>query len=225
MGKLRQIFIWDGTRDLGPFRRDELIEQLKIGTVLPSHFFFEEEMSDWARVATLPCCARFLASEAQKEMLTRMGIEYDEYLTKDDVSRILEHQPATERQLALIAYLGLRASPNMTKTEASEFIEAAKQNPLLVDRFDSWNFDRLELHGDMYATERKSFKEGRGEILWRQYQDFRSDLQESGARVRNLTLHEVNTLIAQLDATRPDWDRELYLNGLDHVLELLKDRI
>lgn len=132
MAKVRQIFVWDGTRDLGPFRREELIEQIKAATVLPSHFFFEEGMTDWARVATLQCCARFLASDAQKQMLTRMGVEYDEYLTKDDVSRILEQQPATERQQALIDYLGLAVRPHPTKNEASDLIQAAKQDPKLV---------------------------------------------------------------------------------------------
>jgi hypothetical protein len=157
MAKVRQIFIWDGTRDLGPFRREELIEQLRIGIVLPSHFFFEEGMSDWARVVSLPCCSRFLASDAQKQMLTRMGIEYDEYLTKDDVSRILEQQPATERQIALMRYLRLTASPTLTKNGASELLELAEQDPRLRDRLDSWNFDRLELHSGVYATERGLF--------------------------------------------------------------------
>jgi hypothetical protein len=46
MAKLRQLFIWDGIRDSGPFRRGELVEQLGIGAVLPSHFYFEEGMSD-----------------------------------------------------------------------------------------------------------------------------------------------------------------------------------
>jgi len=128
VARVRQIFIWDGSQDLGPYRRDELIEQLRIGAVLPSHYYYEEGMSDWARVVSLPCCARFLASDAQKQMLTRMGVKYDEYLTKEDVSRILERQPARERQLALINYLGLSVSPHLTKNEASELIEAAKRD-------------------------------------------------------------------------------------------------
>src|SRR5437773_7673063 len=105
MGKIRQIHIWDGAHDLGPFRRAELVEQLRLGTILPSHSYFEEGMTDWARVATLPCCPPFLASAAQKAMLETMGVRHDEFLTKDDVTRILEQQPATERQLALLHYL------------------------------------------------------------------------------------------------------------------------
>jgi hypothetical protein len=222
MGKIRQIFIWDGTHDQGPFRRAELVEQLRLGTVLPSHFYFEEGMTDWTRVATLPCCSRFLASDAQKEMLERMGVEYDEFLTKNDVSTILDQQPATERQLALLSYLKIPASADLTKYQASELLETAKHDPLNAGRLDAWNIDRLDLHPEMYARERDFFKEGRAELLLRQYFEFRSDLHDRGANVRKLTIEEMSSFIAQLDGSRPGWDRDLCLNGLDHILDLLK---
>ena len=77
----------------------------------------------------------------------------------------------------------------------------------------------------MYAAERNSFKQGRAQILLDQYNDFRSDLRESGAKVRKLTIEEVSALIAQLDRSRPGWDRDLYLNGVDYLLQVLGDRI
>jgi hypothetical protein len=222
MGKVRQIFVWDGVRDLGPFRREELIEQINAGAVLPGHFFFEEGMTDWARVATLPGCARLLASDAQKAMLTRMGVEYDEYITKDDVSRILEEQPATERQLALIAYLGLAARPHLTKNEAGDLIEVAKQDPRLGSRFESWNAERLELHPDIYSTERKALKDSRAEILLEEYENFRSDLIENGMDAPKLLLDDVARLIVELDGSVEGWDRDIRLTGLDHLLELVR---
>jgi hypothetical protein len=223
MAKVRQIYIWDGNQNLGPLRRDELVQQLRVGIVLPSHFYWEEGMSDWARVASLPCCARFLASDAQKDMLSSMGVEYDEFLTKDDVSRILEAQPATDRQLALMNYLGLTISPNLTKNEASELLDKAKQDPLIRERLERWNVDRLELHSALYAAERRSFKESRSELLLRRYREFRSDMRESGVSIKNLTLEQINSLIVVLDRTRPRWDSDIELNGLDYLLELLKD--
>jgi hypothetical protein len=207
---------------LGPFRRQDLINQIKTGEVLPSHFFFEEGMTGWVRVATLPGCARLLASDAQKAMLTRMGVEYDEYLTKDDVSRILEQQPATERQLALLKYLGLAAPPHLTKNEASDLIEAAKQDPVLGNRFDSWNTDRLDLHANMYAPERKAFKDSRAGVLLEEYKNFRRNLSENAVKVPKLSLEEVTRLVAELDKTVHGWDRDLHLTGLDHLLELMK---
>lgn len=199
------------------------MEQLRVRGVLPSDYYYEEGMTDWARVATLPCCARFLASDAQKEMLTNMGVSYDEFLTKADVSRIMDRQPATERQLALIEYLGLARPPELTKNEASDLLEAAKQDPILLERLDSWNIDRLILHPNTYATERGTFKEGRAELLLNQYREFQSDLRRNGARVRNLSIEDVSRLVTQLDAVRPGWDREIALKGLDFLLDLLDD--
>jgi hypothetical protein len=46
MGKVRQISVWNGKQDLGPFRREELVEQLKEGAVLPSDYYYEEGMAD-----------------------------------------------------------------------------------------------------------------------------------------------------------------------------------
>lgn len=194
-----------------------------MGAVQPSHYYYEEGMTDWARVAALPCCARFLASDAQKEMLTNMGVRFDEFLTKTDVSTIMERQPATERQLALIDYLGLTQPPGLTKNQASQLLEVAKQDPAVRQRLDSWNIDRLELHPNTYSAERRAFKEGRADLLLSQYRDFRSDLRENGAKIRNLSIEEVNVLITRLDASRPGWDREIDLKGLDFLLDLLDD--
>jgi hypothetical protein len=62
MGKVRQIFVWNGKQDLGSFRREELVEQLKDGALLPSDYYYEEGMADWERVAHFTCCQKFLAS-------------------------------------------------------------------------------------------------------------------------------------------------------------------
>lgn len=67
MAKVRQIFIWNGKEDLGPFRRQELVEQLRTGSVRPEYYYWEEGMSDWLRVALLRCCREFLATDAQKQ--------------------------------------------------------------------------------------------------------------------------------------------------------------
>lgn len=222
MGKVRQIFVWDGVRDLGPFRREQLVDQLRSGAVRPNHFFFEEGMAGWERVATLPCCARFLASDAQKTMLREMGVDYDEYLTKDDVSGILEQQPATERQVALLKYLGVAVSPHLTKNEASDLIEAAKRDPRLGSRFDSWGADRINLHADIYAAERKLYQDGRAAVLLEEYENFRRDLSSNGMEAPKLSLGDVARLVTELDRTVGGWDKDLRLSGLDHLLDLVQ---
>jgi hypothetical protein len=222
MGKVRQIFIWNGEKDLGPFRRDELVAELSAGNVRPSDYYFEEGMADWERVAQLPCCQRFLATGAQKLMLDRMGVKYDEFLTKDDVSSILENQPATDRQLALLRYLGLTAPVGVTKTIAAELIDQARHDPSFADQFDKWTFDRLEVHPDLYASERSAYKAGRASTLLTEYEQFRRDMRENGSRFPKLTLEEIEEVVGRLDREHPRWDQDILLNGVDSLLAELE---
>ena len=222
MGKVRQIFIWNGEQDLGPFRREELVTELRAGNVRPSDYYYEEGMADWERVARLPCCQKFLATDAQKQMLDRMGVEYDEFLTKDDVSSILENQPATNRQLALLQYLGLNAPVGLTKTEASEMIEKARSNQSLGERFDHWTVDRLDLRPDLYSSERTAFKSRRAADLLSEYEQFRRDSRENGLNFPKLKLLDVEGFVSKLDNAKPGWDRDIRMALYDHLLPALE---
>ncbi len=132
--KARQIFIWNGKEHLGPFKREELVEQLKSGAVRPVDYYYEQGMTDWERVTSLSCCHRFLATDAQKQMLDRMGVGYDEFLTKADVSSILQNQPATERQLDFLRSFDVTLPASLTKAQASGMIERCLADPAAVER-------------------------------------------------------------------------------------------
>jgi hypothetical protein len=155
VGKVRQIFIWNGKEDLGPFRREELVEQLKTGAVLPSHYYFEEGMVGWERVARLPCCRKFLATDAQKQMLDRMGVNYSEFLTKADVTSIMENRPATERQLEYLKSFGVTPPSSLTKVQASEMIERCLDDPAARERqsqFRAAEFDRMRREREAFPS-------------------------------------------------------------------------
>jgi hypothetical protein len=147
VGKVREIFIWNGKERLGPFRREELIQRLQAGSVLPSDYYWEEGMPAWERVAHLACCRKFLATDAQKQMLARMGVKYSEFLTKADVTAIMEGQPATQRQLEYLRSFGVTCSNSLTKKQASELIERCLDDPAARERqsqFRASEFDRVQ---------------------------------------------------------------------------------
>jgi hypothetical protein len=222
VGKVRQIFIWNGQQDLGPFRREELVKQLKAGAVLPSHYYFEQGMTGWERVARLPCCQKFLATDPQKQMLDRMGIKYNEFLTKDNVSSILENQPATDRQLALLKYLGLGTPVGLTKTDASEIIEKARSDQSLGERFERWTVDRLDLRPDLDAFERAAFKSRRAADLLSEYEQFRRESRENGLNFPKLKLLDVEDFVSKLDDAKPGWDRDIRMALFDHLLPAIE---
>jgi predicted nucleic acid-binding Zn-ribbon protein len=128
--EVRQIFIWNGKNDLGPFTDEELMEKVKSGAVRPADYYFIEGMRDWERVAHLPVCKKLLATSRQKQMLDEMGVKYDEFLTKTDVSGILANQPATQRQLDYLKSFGVTPAASFTKAQASEMIERCVADPV-----------------------------------------------------------------------------------------------
>jgi len=155
VGKVRQIFIWNGKDRHGPFRLGELVEELKSDAVLPSDYYYEEGMPDWERVARLPCCNKFLATDAQKQMLDRMGITYSEFLTKADVSSILENQPATKKQLDYLQSFGVTPSTPLTKVQASEMIQRCLDDPVAKERqaqFIAAEFERRRREREAFPS-------------------------------------------------------------------------
>lgn len=232
MGKVRQIFVWNGKEDLGSFRREELVEQLQAGTVLPSDYFFEKGMSNWERVALLPCCVKFLATEPQRQMLARMGITYSEFLTKAEVSAIMAQRrsdpagPATGRQLAFLAYLGISVPANLNKSQAGDLIDSALDNDSLSERRSTWRYDRYDLYPDLFAEERAEFKSGRGAALLADYNDFRIETREGPGGsdyLPKLTLAHVDAVVEMLDRLRPGWDRDLRRAMLDDFLPAIEE--
>jgi hypothetical protein len=62
-------------------------------------------------------------------------------------------------------------------------------------------------------------------LLLEEYERFRSELAENVGNARKLTPEEVAGAVAHLDQAKPGWDRDIRLDGVDHLLELLGDRI
>jgi len=134
VNNIRQIFIWNGKENLGPFTEDELVEKLESGAVRTADYYFEEGMKDWERVGRLSFCKKFLATSRQRRMLDEMGVHYDEFLSKADVSSILANQPATPRQLDYLKSFGVTPSTPPTKVQAAEMIEHCLDDPAARER-------------------------------------------------------------------------------------------
>ncbi len=142
-------------------------------------------MPAWERVAHLACCRKFLATDAQKQMLARMGVKYSEFLTKADVTAIMEGKPATQRQLEYLRSFSVTCSNSLTKKQASELIERCLDDPAARERqsqFRASEFDRVQrerqtfpsycLKQDIIATERQLTR------LQREHEEKRNELSQ-----------------------------------------------
>ena len=116
---------------LGEWSKTELYPLLRASEVFPSDLYWEEETSEWKRLAELPCGKSVLATPAQRQMLTNHGLPWNEFITKYQASKLMESRPCTEKQRLFMDDLGIEHFDGMTAKEASEAIDAelAKETP------------------------------------------------------------------------------------------------
>lgn len=109
-------------------------------------------------------------------------------------------EPATERQKAFLAYMGIAFSPTVTRVEAAQLVNDTMEHPKDPARFARWNEERLRLHPELYAAEIQARKEGRA-------QRFLEICQQAGAGLfEKVTKAHCQVLVGHLDVHAPNWD-------------------
>jgi hypothetical protein len=109
---------WTGTQ-LYPLLRDNILA--------PRDYYRTEGMNEWGRLGDLPSGKKQLATPAQREMLTRHGIAFDDLTSKAEVSCLMNEfvhtKPASEKQRAFIGRHGLICPESASVAEASAIVE------------------------------------------------------------------------------------------------------
>ena len=111
-------------------------------------------------------------------------------------------ESATEKQKALLGYLGIPFSAELSKDQAAllvnDAMEDAKNGPRLVQ----WNTDRLKLHPDLFAAELQAKKEARAS-------EFFAHCEGEGAEYfTKITKAHCQVLVGYLDVKFPNWDED-----------------
>ncbi len=111
-------------------------------------------------------------------------------------------QPATNKQKALLKFIGASFEQDITKQEAAEGISEALENPKLTPRFNKWGEEKLRLHPDFFQDEldyRRATRVTR----------FVELCETDGAdAVKDVSKAHVQVLMESLDKTRPRWDAD-----------------
>ena len=109
-------------------------------------------------------------------------------------------EPATDKQKALLGYLGIPFSSELSKDQAALLVNEAMEDPKKAGRLAQWNTDRLKLHPDLFAAEIKEKKEARPS-------DYLEICQTEGAEYfTKITKAHCQVLVGFLDVKFPDWD-------------------
>ena len=75
--------------------------------------------------------------------------------------RLPQGEPATAKQKALLSYLGIGFSTEVTKDQAAILVNDAMEEPKHSGRLAQWNKERFTLHPDLFASEIHERKESR----------------------------------------------------------------
>jgi hypothetical protein len=108
---------------IGEWTQTQLYKLLRICEVFPSDYYWHEGMATWERLAQLPCGKSVLATPAQRRMLTDCGLQWDEFTTKYDVSRLMDSRPCTQKQRSFMDDLGISYREPLTTKDASDLID------------------------------------------------------------------------------------------------------
>jgi GYF domain 2 len=111
-------------------------------------------------------------------------------------------ESATEKQKALLGYLGIPFSSELSKDQAALLVNDAMEDSKNATRLAQWNTDRLKLHPDLFSAEIQARKESRAN-------DFFEICQTEGVEYfTKITKAHCQVLVGYLDVKFPNWDEE-----------------
>ena len=110
-------------------------------------------------------------------------------------------QPATEKQKAFLAFMGVRVEPELSMEHAGDLINRASADPANRERMALWNVERLRLHPELFAEEIHTQKEQRPAKYLEVVQ------KNGGAYFQKVTKAHCQVLLNHLDVQHPGWEQ------------------
>ena len=109
---------------------------------------------------------------------------------------------ATNKQKALLKFIGASFEEDITKLEAAEAISEALENPKLTPRFQKWGDEKLRLHPEYFQDEIDYRRANRVARLVELCETDGADA------VKGVTKAHVQVLVESLDRKHPKWDAD-----------------
>ena len=111
-------------------------------------------------------------------------------------------ESATGKQKALLAYLGIPFSSEISKDQAALLVNDAMEDAKNGARLVQWNTDRLKLHPELFAAEIQAKKESRAT-------EFFEICESEGAEYfTKIAKAHCQVLVGYLDVKFPNWDED-----------------
>jgi hypothetical protein len=149
----------------------------------------------------------------------------DRFVLHPDLFQQAAPLPATDRQQALMHYLGHPSPHALSSYEASDWLDQECNQEQHRERLDSWRKDRLRLHPDLFANELREHQAAEKErhanrpALIRSFCNNEKQLYEEAYPLKRLSHDHAKRAVAWLDANRPGWDADLWSGPYNDINE------
>jgi hypothetical protein len=178
------IFILHDGQESGPHTEKAVHDLLQQGGIAETDLAWCSGMSDWTPLREV------LASRP-----AAVSVE-----TSPPAESTAKFEPATAKQKALLSYLGVALSADLSRDQAARLVNDAMEDPNNTERLALWNEERLRLHPELFATEIQAKKENRANRFFEL-------CQTQGAEYfSGITKAHCQVLVGFLDVKFPHWD-------------------
>ncbi len=165
-----EYYLLRNGEQFGPYLEEALRAYLESGEVQADDLAWCEGAEDWKSVA------HFLGLPARSPAA----------------------EPASPRQQAFLAFMGVTIPPGTTRQQAAVLVNDAMEND--PSRLARWNAERLKLHPDIFAEEIQARREGRAQLF------FEHSQRDGAAWFEKVAKAHCQVLVAHLDVHSPNWD-------------------
>ncbi len=195
------IYILRDGQEIGPFTEETTQTLLRQGSIGEVDFAWHPGLPKWIPLADVlnPAAP---ALETPPPPPPSAAAEPPPPVSAPVLDLPKAGESATEKQRALLGYLGIPFTAGLSKDQAAllvnDAMEDAKNGPRLVQ----WNTDRLKLHPALFAAELQAKKESRAG-------EFFAHCEGEGAEYfTKITKAHCQVLVGYLDVKFPNWDED-----------------
>ncbi len=194
------IYILRDGKEIGPFSEDTTQTLLKQGSIAEADYAWHPGLPKWIPLADVLRPAPALETPPPPPPTAALETPLPAPSPAANLPKAGES--ATEKQKALLAYLGVSFSAEISKDQAALLVNDAMEDAKNGGRLVQWNTDRLKLHPELFAAEIQTKKESRaGEF-------FEICETEGAEYFTKIAKAHCQVLVGYLDVKFPNWDED-----------------
>ncbi len=198
------IYILRDGKEIGPFSEETTQTLLKQGSIAEVDYAWHPGLPKWLPLTDVlrPAVPALETPPPPPPPPPSAAVETPLPALSPAANLPKAGESATEKQKALLAYLGIPFSSEISKDQAALLVNDAMEDAKNGARLVQWTTDRLKLHPELFAAEIQAKKESRAS-------EFFEVCESEGAEYfTKIAKAHCQVLVGYLDVKFPNWDED-----------------